>query len=95
MLCVGEAWSLRTKSHLKPREVASRPPIVVDMQFGDTVSASADPPLSEIDTSFGNAGYEVSGDGQRFMVNRQRQGDVLNVPITVVLNWWTELARSS
>ena len=41
--------------------------------------------------SFGNANYDVSADGQRFiMVQSKETGDAA---LRVVLNWFTELER--
>jgi len=38
------------------------------------------------------AGYDVRGDGQRFLVLIRQRG-TQDGPITVVLNWWAELRQ--
>ena len=42
--------------------------------------------------SFANNDYAVTGDGERFLVNRPREA-FPNVPITVVLNWCVDPDR--
>ncbi len=76
------------------REVSGSPTLMaVDVPLGDTLPAGAARKVFDIDTFFGNVGYDVAGNGERFLVVRQRQSDVPNAPITVVLNWWVEFAR--
>ena len=68
--------------------------MVVDVQLGPTLSVSAPRRIAtntEFGTSANNRGFEVSPDGQRFLV-RQLADDAPDTPITVVLNWWAELA---
>ena len=65
--------------------------MVVDVQLGPTLSVGA-PRRIATNTEFGsgdanNRGFEVSPDGQRFLV-RQLADDAPDTPITVVLNWW-------
>jgi hypothetical protein len=45
---------------------------------------SADPPDL--------AGYDVRGDGQRFLIFMRQRGTP-DAPITVVVNWWAELRQ--
>jgi Tol biopolymer transport system component len=68
--------------------------MVVDVQLGPTLSVGAPRRIAtntEFGTSANNRGFEVSPDGQRFLV-RQLADDAPDTPITVVLNWWAELA---
>jgi hypothetical protein len=67
--------------------------MAVDMKLGDTATPGPPRKLFDLDLTFGDFGYEVSGDGQRFLVSRQRQSELPNTPITVVLNWWVDFAR--
>jgi hypothetical protein len=48
--------------------------------------------FSMADALPGGTQYATSGDGQRFLV-RQRREALPDVPITVVLNWWVDLAK--
>ena len=75
------------------RGVGARSLMVVDVQSGDAMSAGAPRKLFDIPAFFGNVGYDVVGNGERFLVMRQRQSEAPNAPITVVLNWWAEFAR--
>lgn len=50
--------------------------------------------LFQLEEQFGTVDYTVGADGQRFLVIRRRQ-DVIDVPITVVMNWWAELPAQS
>jgi hypothetical protein len=43
-------------------------------------------------SSFDKSGFQVSRDGQRFLVN-QVTGESQRSPITVVLNWRSELKK--
>jgi Tol biopolymer transport system component len=73
---------------------ADRVMMAVDVPLGPTPSAGVPRKLFPLNTSFVNFGYDVSADGQRFLVSRTRE-DVPDAPITVVLNWWAEFAKRS
>ena len=65
--------------------------MAVDLRIAGPLTAGVPKPLfstASTGRNVGNAGYAVSGDGQRFLVPRP---DTTNAPITVVLNWWVEL----
>ena len=64
--------------------VTSRALMAVDVQLGATFSPGAPRKLFDVEFAFGNLSYNVSSDGQRFLVNRLRQSDFPNTPITVV-----------
>jgi Tol biopolymer transport system component len=66
--------------------------MVVDVHLGQTLSVGAPRRIAtntEFGTTSNNRGFEVSPDGQRFLV-RQLADDAPDTPITVVLNWWAE-----
>jgi hypothetical protein len=69
--------------------------MVVDVQLGEKPSAGIPRKLIQLDATFGAFGYDVSADGQRFLVTTLLREDLPDVPITVVLNWWAELAKRS
>jgi serine/threonine protein kinase len=43
-------------------------------------------------SGLGILGYDIGADGQRFLTSRRRV-DLPDTPITVVLNWWADLAN--
>ena len=71
---------------------ADRMLMVVDVQPGKTLSAGVPRKLFAMTPSLNNRAFEVSPDGQRFLV-RQRVDDIPDRPITVVLNWWVDLLK--
>jgi dipeptidyl aminopeptidase/acylaminoacyl peptidase len=68
--------------------------MAVDVRPAATLSVGGPQRLFQLNTSFRNLGYDVSADGQRFLINGLRE-DIPDTPITVVLNWWAELARTA
>ena len=65
--------------------------MAVDVQTAKGLTAGVPRPLFSTAAASRNmtaAGYAVSADGQRFLIPRP---DTTNAPITVVLNWWSEL----
>lgn len=64
--------------------------MAVDVQLGQTPTAGVPKKLFQFGSTFGNLGYDVSADGQRFVIARRRV-DVPDTPIIVVLNWWVAL----
>jgi eukaryotic-like serine/threonine-protein kinase len=73
---------------------ADRTLMVVDVQLGKTLSAGVPRKLFETSGGVASRGFEVSPDGQRFLV-RQLADDLPDRPITVVLNWWVDLLKPS
>jgi hypothetical protein len=66
--------------------------MVVDVQLGPTLSVGSPRRLTTMtEDDVNNRGFEGSPDGQRFLV-RHLADDGPDTPITVVLNWWAELA---
>jgi hypothetical protein len=51
--------------------------------------------LFELQGLFGTLDYEVTADGQKFIVTGALRDELPNVPITVVLNWWADLVKQS
>ena len=68
--------------------------MVVDIHLGAPLSAGAPRKLFSLNTQTNTVGYDVTGDGQRFLVNSLAE-EVPDTPITVVLNWWADLAQRS
>jgi Tol biopolymer transport system component len=73
---------------------ADRALMVADLQLGSTLSAGELRRLIPGDALLDRREMEVSPDGKRFLV-RRLAGEGPDTPITVVLNWWVELARKS
>jgi Tol biopolymer transport system component len=71
---------------------ADRALMVVDVQPGKTLSAGVPRKLFQTTGVVANRGFEVSPDGQRFLI-RSLADDVPDRPITVVLNWWVDLLK--
>ena len=71
---------------------ADRALMVVDVQLGKTLSAGVPRKLFQTSGGIASRGFEVSPDGQRFLV-RQVADDLPDRPITVVLNWWVDLVK--
>jgi Tol biopolymer transport system component len=65
--------------------------MAVDVQAGQPPSVSVPRKLFALG-GLGNFGYDISVDGQRFLMARRRV-DVPDTPITVVLNWWADVAK--
>ena len=65
--------------------------MVVEMQLSAALSAGVPRRLFPLNIRSNAEGYDVTADGQRFLVN-SRAEEVPNTPITVVLNWWADLA---
>ena len=65
--------------------------MVVDMQLAAAPSAGVPRKLFPLNIRSRAVGYDVTADGQQFLVN-SRAEDSPNTPITVVLNWWADLA---
>jgi Tol biopolymer transport system component len=72
---------------------AVRAMMVVEVQLGEKPPAGIPRKLFQLDPVFGTLDYDVSANGQRFLVTALLREDVPDVPITVVLNWWAELAK--
>jgi eukaryotic-like serine/threonine-protein kinase len=66
--------------------------MAVDVVLGQTASAGIPRKLFQRGASFGSLDYDVTADGQRFLLSRARD-DVPDTPITVVLNWWVDLLK--
>ena len=61
---------------------------------GASFTVGAVKPLFAIDTpTIGRYGYDVSVDGQRFIVNAVREQSAGPVPVTVVTNWTAALKK--
>jgi len=73
---------------------ADRMLMVADIQLGQTLSGSVPRRLFPTTPGLNNRAFEVSPDGQRFLI-RQRVDDIPDQPITVVLNWWVELLNDA
>jgi hypothetical protein len=70
--------------------------MAVDVRTGDTLAASEPTRLFTADPGLtNNMGFEVVGDGQRFLVPRLLGENTPDTPITVVLNWWANVAKAS
>jgi eukaryotic-like serine/threonine-protein kinase len=67
--------------------------MAVDVQHGRTPPAGVPRKLFPVNPTFANFDYDVSADGQRFIVTARLREDLPDAPITVVLNWWAELAK--
>jgi dipeptidyl aminopeptidase/acylaminoacyl peptidase len=68
--------------------------MIVDVQLEPTLSAGVPRRLIPGDALPDRRDLEVSPDGKRFLV-RQLAGESGDTPITVVLNWWADLARNA
>ena len=71
--------------------------MAVDVKEGPTFEADVATPLFQTRTrehisSTDLFSYDVSPDGQRFLVNTD-VGEVTSLPLTVVLNWTAELKK--
>ena len=66
--------------------------MVVEVALKPTLSAGVPRTLFQLGLRIRVVDYHVSEDGQRFLVNQPRE-DIPDMPITVVLNWWAELAK--
>jgi Tol biopolymer transport system component len=64
--------------------------MAVDVRVGQTLSAGVPRKLFQTGPVLNNFSYDVSADGERFLIS-QRRGTIPDTPITVVLNWWVEL----
>jgi hypothetical protein len=61
---------------------------------GASFTVGAVKPLFPIDTpAIGRYGYDVSPDGQRFIVNVVREQSAAPVPVMVVTNWTAALKK--
>lgn len=65
--------------------------MVADVQLGQTASPGIPRKLFPNPQNFGYD-FDVSADGQRLIISRPR-ADLPDTPITVVLNWWVDLAK--
>jgi len=68
--------------------------MVVDVQTGQTLSMGIPRRLFPDSVTVESQGFDVSPDGQRFLI-RQTADVIPDAPITVVLNWWADLARKA
>lgn len=67
--------------------------MAVDMNLGPTVTAGTPHPLFQAQALFlFGQRYDVSADGQRFLMYSSSSSSG-NVPITVVMNWWAGLKK--
>jgi Tol biopolymer transport system component/predicted Ser/Thr protein kinase len=65
--------------------------MAVDIRADRKLSAGIPHGLFQSRSSdFAGRGYDVTADGQRFLVFSPGSGSVTDSPITVVLNWWAE-----
>ena len=62
------------------------------VQLSPTLSVGVPRRLFQIEENTGTVDYSVAPDGERFLVISRRT-DALDLPITVVMNWWAELAE--
>ena len=53
----------------------------------DRLTATVPQPLFQLDATYGDMGFDVAADGQRFLIHRLRK-PTADTPVTVVLNWW-------
>ena len=67
----------------------------VELAPGDPLSASVPKKFFTLDAGavFINLSYDVGTDGQRILLPRILGDNAPDTPITVVLNWWAELAK--
>ncbi len=66
--------------------------MAVPVNAGKTFEAGVPKPLFQTRTPSVGSIYDVSADGQRFLVNTSL-GDETSAPITLVLNWTSDLNR--
>ena len=66
--------------------------MAVDIHRDHGLSAGIPRKLFQRGESFGNSDYDVTADGQIFMISRPRD-ELPDAPITVVLNWWVDLMK--
>jgi hypothetical protein len=62
------------------------------VRVGADGSVSSQQTRFPLNAMFGLTDYDITADGKKFVVTAALRDDLPNVPITVVLNWWTELA---
>jgi Tol biopolymer transport system component len=67
--------------------------MAVDVTLGQVPPVGVPRRLFKLPPSFGVFAFDVSADGQRFVVPRL-PAEAQDAPITVVLNWWTAFAKS-
>jgi serine/threonine protein kinase len=67
--------------------------MAVDVTLGQVPPVGVPRRLFKLPPSFGVFSFDVSADGQRFVVPRLPT-EAQDAPITVVLNWWTAFAKS-
>jgi hypothetical protein len=65
--------------------------MAASVQLSPTLAVGVPRQLFQIEENTGTVDYSVAPDGQRFLVISRRT-DALDLPITVVMNWWAELA---
>jgi len=68
--------------------------MAVDLELGPAPRVGIPRKLFQLDRIGGQIGlgYGISPDGQRFLISRPH-ADNPDTPITVVLNWWADLAN--
>jgi hypothetical protein len=64
--------------------------MAASVQLSPTLAIGVPRALFQLEERAGPVDYSIGPDGQRFLVIRRRS-EVLDVPITVVKNWWAEL----
>jgi len=65
--------------------------MAVSISKGATIEGSAPQPLFETRSRYTGTAYDVSPDGQKFLINTLAEGS--STPITVVLNWKAEFRK--
>jgi dipeptidyl aminopeptidase/acylaminoacyl peptidase len=69
----------------------SRSVMSVEVDIGERFSAGIPRELFTVSDALSGSGYDVSGDGQRFLFPTLPGSEGEDAPITVVLNWWVGL----
>ena len=64
--------------------------MAASVQLSPTLTVGVPRALFQLEERAGTVDYSVAPDGQRFLVISRRT-DALDLPITVVMNWWAEL----
>jgi Tol biopolymer transport system component/tRNA A-37 threonylcarbamoyl transferase component Bud32 len=67
--------------------------MAAEIKLDDALSVGTPQKLFPLDgrEAYGRSGYDVTRDGQRFLIPYKSEVD--NVPITIVRNWWVELEK--
>ena len=102
----GAKWQISSGGGMQPRwkrdgkelfyMAPNRKLMAVDVNLGKGTLEAGVPKMLFPTSSLGYVGprnlYECSGDGQRFLINSLKSDDV-SIPVTVVVNWTSDLKR--